>query len=40
MAIALLAMSGAYLVWPLLVTGGALVYLRLSERVKGRRPQP
>jgi amino acid efflux transporter len=39
-AIALLVMSGAYLLWPLLVTGGALLYLRLSGRVKRRRPQP
>lgn len=27
----LLVMSGAYLVWPLLVAGGALLYLRLSR---------
>jgi amino acid efflux transporter len=27
----LLVMSGAYLVWPLLVTAGALIYLRLSR---------
>ncbi|HZX37914.1 MAG TPA: amino acid permease [Streptomyces sp.] len=30
--VALLAMSGRYLVWPLVVTGAALVYLRISKR--------
>jgi amino acid efflux transporter len=28
--VVLLVMSGVYLIWPLVVTGGALLYLRLS----------
>ncbi|MEV1170411.1 hypothetical protein, partial [Nonomuraea sp. NPDC049784] len=34
--IALLIMSGVYLLWPLAVTGAALLYLRLNRR----RPAP
>jgi amino acid efflux transporter len=30
--VVLLLLSGAYLVWPLLVTGGALAYLRINRR--------
>jgi amino acid efflux transporter len=30
--IALLALSGVYLIWPVLVTGGALLYLRLTSK--------
>jgi Amino acid transporters len=40
--IALLLMSGVYLVWPLVVTGAALLYLRLSRgrgRASGRELQ-
>ncbi len=31
----LLAMTGVYLVWPLVLTGGALLYLRLHRRPNG-----
>jgi amino acid efflux transporter len=34
--VALLIMSGAYLLWPVAVTGAALLYLRLN---RGRRPK-
>jgi amino acid efflux transporter len=39
-AAVLLLLCGRYLVWPLLVTGGALLYLRLSGRRKLDRPEP
>ena len=35
--IVLLVMSGVYLAWPLLVTGAALLYLRLNRRPHARR---
>lgn len=39
--VTLLVMSGAYLVWPLAVTGAALAYLHLSRRRRLRRgPEP
>jgi amino acid efflux transporter len=37
--IALLLMSGRYLVWPVAVTGAALLYLRLNRR-RRRQPEP
>jgi amino acid efflux transporter len=36
----LLVMYGPYLVWPLLVTGAALLYLRLRRRSAGGPAQP
>jgi amino acid efflux transporter len=36
-SIALLVMSGVYLVWPLLVSGGALLYLRLRSLSAARK---
>ncbi|HEY3734335.1 MAG TPA: amino acid permease [Streptosporangiaceae bacterium] len=33
--VVLLVMTGVYLIWPLLVTGGALLYLRVSGRLRG-----
>lgn len=38
--VALLAISGVFLIWPVLVTGGALLYLRLAGRLAGRRARP
>ncbi|MEV6398984.1 amino acid permease [Streptomyces sp. NPDC051907] len=35
--LALLALSGRYLVWPLAVAGAALLHLRLSERRRAKR---
>jgi amino acid efflux transporter len=34
--VVLLIMSGVYLLWPLVVAGGALLYLRLTRRVRSR----
>lgn len=34
---ALLLMTGWYLLWPVVVTGGALLYLRLRDRLAARR---
>ncbi len=37
----LLVMSGVYLVWPVLVTGGAMLYLRVKQGADvGGRPRP
>ncbi|WP_460347509.1 APC family permease [Actinoallomurus acanthiterrae] len=38
--VALLVMAGIYLVWPLLVTGAALLYLRLGRRRHEIAPPP
>jgi amino acid efflux transporter len=35
--VALLVMSGVYLIWPVVVTGGALLYARVSERRRDQR---